>query len=130
MSKTGLQVLAAKNNAARRIHPIRLLLLFALFVSLASSAAYLSALESDTFRLLSVSESSKLILVSKIPSKTKFMLDASTAKITVDGKPAEFTSLKVYSIIQVTIEARKSSKEGIDVDGVAKEIKINTPPSP
>jgi hypothetical protein len=82
--------------------------------------------ESGTFRLLSVSESEKLILVSQIPGKTKYLLDAASAKITINGKPAEYKSLKAFSILQVKIEARKTSKDGIDLDGLAIEIKIST----
>jgi hypothetical protein len=84
------------------------------------------AAESGTFRLLSVSESEKLILVSQIPNKAKYLLDAASAKITVNGKPAEFKTLKSFSRIQVKMELRKLSKLGIDIDGVASEIKIST----
>jgi hypothetical protein len=80
----------------------------------------------STFRLLSVSESEKLILVSQIPGKTKYLLDASSAKITVNGKPAEYKSLKAYSVLQVKMDLRKTNKDGIDLDGVAIEIKIST----
>jgi hypothetical protein len=80
----------------------------------------------STFRLLSVSESEKLILVSQIPGKTKYLLDASSAKITINGKPAEYKSLKAYSILQVKMELRKTNKDGIDLDGLAIEIKIST----
>jgi hypothetical protein len=80
----------------------------------------------STFRLLSVSESEKLILVSQVPGKTKYLLDASSAKITVNGKPAEYKSLKAYSILQVKMELRKTNKGGIDLDGLAIEIKIST----
>jgi hypothetical protein len=87
-----------------------------------------SAVESGRYRLLSASESTKLILVSKIPDKTKYVLDASTAKITRNDKPAEFTDLRVYTVVTVTFELKKSSKNGIDVDGVASEIKISSSP--
>jgi hypothetical protein len=80
----------------------------------------------STFRLLSVSESEKLILISRIPGKTKYLLDASSAKITINGKPAEYKSLKAYSILQVKMELRKIIKDGIDLDGLAIEIKIST----
>jgi hypothetical protein len=90
------------------------------FCSIALSA------ESGAFRLLSVSESEKLILVSQIPGKTKYLLDAASAKITINGKPAEYKSLKAFSILQVKIEVRKTSKDGIDLDGLAIEIKIST----
>ena len=85
------------------------------------------AVESGMYRLLSVSDSEKLILVSQIPSKTKYILDAAAAKITVDGKAAEFKELKVFSVIQVKLNLRKASKNGIDIDGMATEIKINPP---
>lgn len=83
--------------------------------------------ETGQFRLLSVTEAGKLILVSKIPDKTKYLLDASTAKITLDGKPAEFEDLKHYSVISVKFTIRKSKKDDVNVDGVASEIKITRP---
>jgi hypothetical protein len=86
------------------------------------------AVESGMYRLLSVSDTEKLILVSQIPSKTKYLLDASSAKITLNGKPAEFKELKTFSVIQVKIELNKKlSKNGIGLDGSASEIKISSP---
>ncbi len=85
------------------------------------------AVEPDMYRLLSIATSSKMILVSQIPNKAKYLLDASTAKITVDGKPAEFQNLQAYTIVQVKFELRKSSKDGIEIDGVATEIRVTTP---
>lgn len=82
--------------------------------------------EFGTYRLLSLSESEKLILVSEVPGKAKYLLDASSAKITVDGKPAEYKSLKAFSIIELKMERRKLIKIGIDLDGVATEIRINS----
>lgn len=104
-----------------------IVVLLLLFLSL---SGFLFALESETFRLLSLSDSGKIILVSKMPTKTKYMLDAATAKITVNGKPAEFLDLEQYSIIQVKFELRKAKKEGIDIDGIATEISITPPPLP
>ncbi len=88
------------------------------------------AVEAAKYRLLSVSGTGKLILVSAIPSKTKYMLDASTAKITVDGKPAEFSALQSYSVVNVKYDAKKGVKSGIDIDGVATEIRVLTPENP
>ena len=82
------------------------------------------------YRLLSISVSEKMILVSQIPSKTKYLLDASSAKITVNGKPAEFKDLRVFSVVQVKLELRKSSKNGISIDGLATEIRISNPEKP
>lgn len=89
-------------------------------------AQALFAVESGQFRLLSVSDSTKMILVSQIPTKTKYIFDAAAVKITIDGKPAEFQTLDSYTIINVKFELRKGSKEGIDIDGVATEIRIVT----
>lgn len=86
------------------------------------------ASELKRFRLLSISESEKLILVSQLPGKTKYLLDASAAKISIDGKPAEFKDLKSFSIIQLKLEPRKSSRLGIRLDGVAMEIQVNSGP--
>jgi hypothetical protein len=85
----------------------------------------LMAVESGMCRLLSVSESEKLILVSQIPGKAKYLLDAASAKITVDGKAAEFKELKAFSILLVKMELRKSTKSGIEIDGTATEIRIS-----
>ena len=82
------------------------------------------------FRLLSITETGKMILISEIPSKTKYVLDAAPAKITVDGKPAEFKDLKSFTLIRVKFEPRKGSKDGIDIDGVATEILVSTPENP
>jgi hypothetical protein len=88
------------------------------------------AAEPGNCRLLSLSESEKLILVSQIPSKTKYLLDASSAKITVNGKPAEFGDLKAYSVIQVKMVLRKSNKNGITINGSATEIRVLNPDNP
>jgi hypothetical protein len=86
-----------------------------------------SAVEAGMYRLLSVADSGKLILISQIPNKTKYVLDATSAKITVNGKPAEFTDLKSYVVIQVKFDLHKFSKEGIEIDGTATEIRITVP---
>jgi hypothetical protein len=86
--------------------------------------------DSSTYRLLSVSDSEKLILVSQIPGKAKFLLDASSAKITVNGKAAEFRELKAFSILQLKMDTKKSSKKGISVDGAAIEIRISNTDKP
>ena len=87
----------------------------------------LQAVEPGAYRLLSVSETSKLILVSEIQSKTRYVLDTSSAKITVNSKAAEFQDLKAYTVIHLTFELKKSVKDGIDVDGKVSEIRITTP---
>ena len=99
--------------------------LWLLFIGIIILCPSLMAVESGMYRLLSVSESEKIILVSQIPGKTKYLLDAASAKITIDGKAAEFNELKEFSILLVKIELRKSSKNGITLDGVATEIKIS-----
>jgi hypothetical protein len=85
------------------------------------------AVESGMYRLLSISSSEKLILVSQIPGKTKYILDVASTKVTVNGKPAEFKELKSFSIIQVKLQLGKSSKNGIAIDGSAIEINVSTP---
>ena len=94
-------------------------------LSICVSSAF--AVEGDAYRLLSVSTSGKFILISQAGTKTKFLLDASAAKITVDGKPAEFKNLSDYSTVHVKFVQKKSEKEGIIVDGTATEISILTP---
>ena len=83
------------------------------------------AVESGAYRLLSISISEKLIVVSHIPSKTKYILDVASTKITVNGKPAEFRELKAFSIIQLKLELKKDDRKGIDIDGKAIEINVS-----
>ena len=89
------------------------------------------ALESGQFRLLSATDVNKMILISQSPEKKiKYLLDASTAKITVDGKATEFKELIHYSVVNVKFELKKLSKDGIPLDGIATEIRILTPEQP
>ncbi len=97
---------------------------------LALTSTLLPAVEAGKFRLLSVAGTSKLLLISQIPTKTKFLVDGATAKITVDGKPAEFSALSQYSIINVKFDQKKSAKAGVEIDGIATEIRISTPENP
>ena len=87
-------------------------------------SAMAPAKEADRYRLLSISDSEKILLVSLIPSKEKFLLDASSAKITANGKALEFKELKQYSVIEVKMELRKKDKSGTSLDGTATEINI------
>jgi len=94
------------------------------------AAVCLYALEAGQFRLMSLANANKLILISQSPDKPRFLLDATTAKITVDGKPAEFKELSRYSVVNVKFELKKSRKDGIPIDGTAMEIRILTPEQP
>jgi hypothetical protein len=93
-------------------------------------ATTLLALEAGQFRLMSLANANKMILISKSPDKPKYLLDATTAKITVDGKPAEFKELSRYSIVNVKFELKKGNKDGIPIDGTAMEIRVLTPEQP
>jgi hypothetical protein len=88
------------------------------------------AIETGQYRLLSISTSEKLIVVSSIPDKTKYILDVASAKITVNGEPAEFKELKSFSIIQVKLELKEDKRKGVDIDGSALEIRIADPEKP
>ena len=88
------------------------------------------AVESGMCRLLSVSESEKLILISTIPDKKKYLLDVAAAKITIDGKPAEFEELASFSLLQVKWDSSDEKRNGVRLDGIAIEIEINSPPKP
>ena len=102
-------------------HKLWIIFTLSLFCSLSI------AVESGMYRLLSVSISEKLIVVSQIPGKTKYILDAGSAKITVNGKPGELKELKAFSVVQVKTDLKKSSKKGITIDGAATEIRISAP---
>ena len=102
---------------------------FAAMLLLLCPAISLAA-EFATYRLLSISETEKLILVSQIPGKAKFLLDAASAKITINGKPAEFRALKAYSQIQAKMNLRRVDKLGIEIDGAVTEIRVSTENKP
>jgi len=94
---------------------------------LLGNVAYCMAVETGMFRLLSLSESEKLILVSRTPDKSKFLLDVAASKITVDGKPAEINELKSFTVIQVKWEESDNKRNGIRLDGIAIEIEVESP---
>jgi hypothetical protein len=85
------------------------------------------ALESGSYRLLSVSETEKLVLVSRIPDQKKFLLDAADVKVTMNDKPAEFKDLILFTVVQVQMDLRRAKRKGVDLDGRANEIAIFSP---
>jgi hypothetical protein len=106
-----------------------ILLFFAICLAMCLPLA-LPALESGQFRLLSATDVIKVILISIPEKKVKYLLDAATARITVDGKAAEFKELSRYSVVNVKFELKKLSKDGILLEGIASEIRILTPEQP
>ena len=102
----------------RKIKLFLIILTFFVFPSIAPAAEF------QKVRLLSLSDSEKIILVSQIPNKKKLLLDASSVKITMDGKALEFKELKQYSVIQIKMELGKKTKNGKAMEGIATEINI------
>jgi hypothetical protein len=109
---------------------MKVLRCFILWLMITGSVSVCMAVESGMYRLLSVSESEKLILVSRTPDKTKYILDVASAKITVDGKPAELEELKSFSVIQVKWNKSNDSRNGVRLEGVAIEIEVESPKRP
>jgi hypothetical protein len=114
-------------NTIKKMKAVRIA---GLVLCIAALCSLCVAVESDVYRLLSVSVSAKMILVAQPASKAKFLLDASAAKLTLDEKPTEIKNLSDYSVIHVKFEERKFDKDGISLDGVASEIRILTPENP
>jgi hypothetical protein len=85
------------------------------------------ALESGSYRLLSVSVSEKLVLVSRIPDQKKFLLDAADVKITINDNTGEFDDLNLFTIVQVKMDLGKTKRKGVNIDGRAREIAISNP---
>jgi hypothetical protein len=106
---------------------LRILVLLLLLTGTVSNCM---AVESGMYRLLSISETEKLILVSRIPDKTKYLLDVAAAKITVGGKPAEIGELESYSLIQVKWKKEEDKRNGVKLDGIAVEIQVDPPDKP
>lgn len=94
------------------------------------SIAYCIAEEEVTFRLLSISESEKLILVSRTSDKSKFLLDVAAAKITVDGKPAEIGELKSFTLIKLEWKEVEDKRNGVPIDGTVSEVEVASPAPP
>ena len=111
----------------RDLRQIKKLILLSVAACLIGFYSLSLAVESDNYRLLSISQSEKLILASKTPNKTKYLLDVSSAKITIDGHPGELKELQVYSTIQVKMKLKKSKRNGIKIDGSATEIRVQNP---
>ena len=88
------------------------------------------ALEAGSYRLLSVSESERLVLVSRIPDQKRFLLDATNVKVAVNDEPAEFKALTLFTVAQVQMELRRVKRKGINLDGLAIEIAISNPAGP
>ena len=84
-------------------------------------------MESGSYRLLSISESEKLVLVSRIPDQKKFLLDAVDVKITINDEPAEFKHLALFTVVQVQMEQGGKKRKGVNIDGRALEIAISDP---
>ena len=104
--------------------------LFLLWMLILGNVAVCKEEEKGAFRLLSISESEKLILVSKTTDKTKYLLDAAAAKITIDGQPAEIHELESFTVIQIQWEKKKDKRNGVRLDGLALEISVETPKRP
>ena len=85
------------------------------------------ALESGSYRLLSISETEKLVLVSRIPDRKKYLLDAAEVKVTINDNPAEFSDLTLFTIVQVQMNLKKKKRKGVNIDGDAREITISEP---
>ena len=88
------------------------------------------ALEAGSYRLLSVSETEKLVLVSRIPDQKKFLLDAADVKITINDNPAEFKDLILFTIVQVQMDTGRKKRKGVNLDGNARVINISNPAQP
>jgi len=85
------------------------------------------ALESGSYRLLSISETEKLVLVSRIPDQKKYLLDAADVKVTINGNPAEFSDLTLFTIVQVQMNLKKKKRKSAILDGDVREITISEP---
>ena len=85
------------------------------------------ALESGSYRLLSISVSEKLVLVSRIPDQKKFLLDAADVKVAINDNPAEFKDLILFTVVKVQMDRGNNKRKGINIDGRAREIIVSDP---
>ena len=115
------------NEARGTMKRIRSFYLLFTLIWMMATCLTVPAVELGGYRLLSVSESEKLILVSQLSDQKKFLLNAADVKITVNGKSVEFKDLSQYAIVQVQMKLSKTKKNGVNLDGIATEIAINIP---
>ncbi|MEJ2111172.1 MAG: hypothetical protein P8Z37_14920 [Acidobacteriota bacterium] len=101
-----------------------------LVLMLSCTVTHSIALETGKFRLLSISESEKLILVSKIEDKSKYLLDVAAAKITIGENPAELDKLQAFTVIHVNWKKSDDKRNGVKLDGIALEIEVELPEDP
>ncbi|MDR0310254.1 MAG: hypothetical protein LBJ21_01575 [Acidobacteriota bacterium] len=85
------------------------------------------ALESGSYRLLSVSVTEKLVLVSRIPDQKKFLLDAADVKITINDNPGELNDIALFTVVQLQMDLSKKKRKGVNIDGQVREIAISDP---
>ncbi len=78
------------------------------------------------YRILSVSTSTNLVLISDLETKTRLMLDAAQAKVTIDGKASDLKELQRYTLAVFRIQRGVSQMHGIDLDGKIVEIQVET----
>ena len=104
-----------------------IVIIAAVFICVHLLCGPVQALESGSYRLLSISESEKLVLVSRIPDQRKFLLDAADVKVTINDKPAEFSDLALFTIVQVEMDLKRKRRKGVNVDGDAREIAVTDP---
>ncbi len=119
-----------EERGRNKIRGMRAIRIIGLVLCLAAICGLCLAVESDVYRLLSVSVSAKMILITQTATKTKYLLDATSAKLTLDDKPTELKNLIDYSVIHVKFQPGKSERDGISLDGIATEIRILTPENP
>lgn len=79
--------------------------------------------EDNTYRILAVAQ--KHVLVSRISDKVKYIFDASSARVTWDGKPLELKDLHSFPTAQIIVRWGKQGWQGIDIDGIATEINVS-----
>ena len=85
------------------------------------------AFEAGSYRLLSLSKSERLVLVSRIPDQRRFLLDATNVKVTINDKPAEFEELALFTIVQLQMDLGRVRRKGVNLDGHAREIVVSDP---
>ena len=85
------------------------------------------AFEAESYRLLSISKSERLVLISRVPDQRRFLLDAADVKITINDKPAEFEELAAFTIIRVEMELGRVRRQGFNLDGRARAIIVSDP---
>jgi hypothetical protein len=78
------------------------------------------------YRILSISTTENIILLSDLDSRNRLMLDAAKAKIIIDGKESDLKNLQKFNSATFQIKRSPKTFRGHELDGQVVRAEIDT----